>query len=63
MNKSNSNRRKFLRDTSMLSGAYLLSGFQGKVFAETKTYDIPKPIVAGRIKFAVIISTIRISME
>jgi len=54
MNKSNSNRRKFLRDTSMLSGAYLLSGFQGKLFAETKTYDIPKPIVAGRIKFAVI---------
>jgi predicted dehydrogenase len=54
MNNSTSNRRKFLRDTSMLSGAYLLSGFQGKVFAETKTHVDPKPIVANRIKFAVI---------
>ena len=38
----------------MLSGAYLLSGLPGKVFAQTSTRDIPKPAIAGRIKFAVI---------
>ena len=54
MNQSNSNRRKFLRNTSLLSGAYLLSGFQRKIFAQTGTRDIPKPVVANRIKFAVI---------
>ena len=54
MNQSNSNRRKFLRNTSLLSGAYLLSGFQRKVFAQTRTHDIPKPNIASRIKFAVI---------
>src|SRR3954471_13086628 len=54
MNQSNSNRRKFLKNTSLLSGAYLLSGFKTKVFAQTETQDIPKPIIANRIKFAVI---------
>ena len=54
MNQSNSNRRKFLRNTSLLSGAYFFSGFQKKVFAETGTHNIQKPIIAGRIKFAVI---------
>ena len=54
MNQSKSNRRKFLRNTSLLSGAYLLSGFSENVFAQTSARDIPKPIITGRIKFAVI---------
>jgi hypothetical protein len=38
----------------LLSGAYLLSGFQRKVFAQTGTQANPKPIIANRIKFAVV---------
>jgi len=54
MNNSNSNRRKFLKNTSLLSGAYLLSGLQHRIMAETITHNNPKPIIANRIKFAVI---------
>ena len=54
MDQSNSNRRKFLKNTSLLSGAYLLSGLQHRIMAETITHNNPKPIIANRIKFAVI---------
>ena len=53
MNQANSNRRKFLKNTSLLSGAYFLSGLQNKIMAQTGKPDNPKPI-ANRIKFAVI---------
>jgi predicted dehydrogenase len=54
MNQSNSDRRKFLKNASMLSGMYLLSGFQNKVRSETFIQTNTKPIIANRIKFAVI---------
>src|SRR6478609_1351270 len=54
MNNSNSNRRKFLKNTSLLSGAYLLSGLQNRIKAQTSVRANPKPIIANRIKFAVI---------
>src|SRR5436305_15349542 len=54
MNQSNSTRHKFLRSTSLLSEAYLLSGFQRNVFAETEIVSNPRHIIANRIKFAVI---------
>ena len=54
MNKSNSNRRDFLKNTSLLSGAYLLSGFQNKVTSQTVAPANTKPISANKIKFAVI---------
>jgi len=54
MNQSNSNRRNFLKNTSMLSGAYLLSGLQNKVTSQTIAPANTKPIIANRIKFAVI---------
>lgn len=54
MNQSNSDRRKFLKNASMLSGMYLLSGFQNKVRSETIIQTNTKPIIANRIKFAVI---------
>lgn len=54
MNQSNSDRRKFLKNASLLSGMYLFSGFQNKVRSETLTQTNTKPIIANRIKFAVI---------
>ncbi|MGC4100777.1 Gfo/Idh/MocA family protein [Ferruginibacter sp.] len=54
MSQSNSNRRKFLKNASLLSGAYLLSGLQNKVRSETVMPVQPQPIIANRIKFAVI---------
>ncbi len=54
MNQSNSDRRKFLKNASLLSGMYLLSGFQNKVKSETIIQTNTKPIIANRIKFAVI---------
>ena len=54
MSQSNSDRRKFLKNASLLSGMYLLSGFQNKVKSETIIQTNTKPIIANRIKFAVI---------
>ena len=54
MNQSNSNRRNFLKNTSMLSGAYLLSGLQNKVTSQTIAPAHTNPIMPNRIKFAVI---------
>lgn len=54
MNQSNSDRRKFLKNASLLSGMYLLSGFQNKVKSETIIQTNTQPIIANRIKFAVI---------
>ena len=54
MNLSHSDRRKFLKNASLLSGMYLFSGFQNKVKSATIPYKQPKPVIANRIKFAVI---------
>lgn len=54
MNQSNSDRRKFLKNASVLSGMYLLSGFQNKIKSQTPLPINTKPIIANRIKFAVI---------
>jgi len=54
MHQSNSDRRKFLKNASLLSGMYLLSGLQNKVRSETITPIKTKPINSNRIKFAVI---------
>lgn len=54
MNLSNSDRRKFLKNASVLSGVYLLSGFKNKVRASTYLPATTPPIIANRIKFAVI---------
>lgn len=54
MDLINSNRRKFLKNASVLSGMYLLSGFQNKVKSATILETNAKPVVANRIKFAVI---------
>ncbi|MBS1509470.1 MAG: Gfo/Idh/MocA family oxidoreductase [Bacteroidetes bacterium] len=54
MSHNHSNRRKFLKEASLLSGAYLFSGFTGTVKSQTIAPPKIKPVVAGRIKFAVI---------
>ena len=54
MHQSNSERRKFLKNASLLSGMYLLSGFQNKVKSAPIIQTKSKPIIANRIKFAVI---------
>lgn len=54
MNQTNSDRRKFLKNASVLSGMYLLSGLKNTVKSETVTQTNVKPIIANRIKFAVI---------
>lgn len=54
MSQSNSNRRKFLKDASLLSGIYLLSGVSNTVKSETVIQPHAKPVRANRIKFAVI---------
>jgi predicted dehydrogenase len=54
MNQSHSDRRKFLKNASLLSGMYLLSGFQNRAKAATIIQTTTKPVVANRIKFAVI---------
>ncbi len=54
MSSSNSNRRKFLKDASLLSGIYLLSGVSNTVRSETIVQPNTKPVRANRIKFAVI---------
>ena len=54
MDLSNSDRRKFLKKASVLSGMYLLSGLENKVKSETLLPATSKPVIANRIKFAVI---------
>jgi predicted dehydrogenase len=54
MDLINSDRRKFLKNASVLSGMYLLSGFQNKARSATILQPKAKPIIANRIKFAVI---------
>jgi predicted dehydrogenase len=54
MPQSNSDRRKFLKNASLLSGMYFLSGFQNKIKSEIITPITQKKIIANRIKFAVI---------
>ena len=54
MNQSNSDRRKFIKTTSALSGMFLLSGMTNKVKSETIIQPASTPILANRIKFAVI---------
>lgn len=54
MSSSNSDRRKFLKDASLLSGIYLLSGVSNTVKSETVVQPNVKPVRANRIKFAVI---------
>jgi len=54
MSSSNSNRRKFLKDASLLSGIYLLSGVSNTVRSETIVQPNKIPVRANRIKFAVI---------
>jgi predicted dehydrogenase len=54
MDQSNSDRRKFLKNASVLSGMYLLSGFKNKPRSATIIQTNTKPIIANRIKFAVI---------
>ena len=54
MNQSHSNRRKFLKNASLLSGVYLFSGLQNKIKSQTIAPVNTKPVIANRIKFAVI---------
>jgi len=54
MNQSNADRRKFIKNASVLSGMYLLSGFESRIKAQTILPANTKPIAANRIKFAVI---------
>lgn len=54
MRKTNPDRRKFLKDASLLSGLYLFSGLQNKIKAETLPPAKPIPVEPNRIKFAVI---------
>jgi hypothetical protein len=54
MQQSNSDRRKFLKNASLLSGMYLFSGFQNKARSATSIQNNTTAIIANRIKFAVI---------
>ena len=54
MNQSSSDRRKFLKNASVLSGMYLFSGLQNTVRSEVILQPKPQPVYANRIKFAVI---------
>jgi predicted dehydrogenase len=51
---SNSNRRKFLKTTSALSGMFLFSGVNNPIKAETLLPSTPLKLYPNRIKFAVI---------
>lgn len=54
MDLTNSDRREFLKKASVLSGMYLLSGFENKVKSAPVLQTNAKQVVANRIKFAVI---------
>ena len=54
MNNSNSDRRKFIKTTSALSGMLLFSGMSNKTKAETIPQAAPIKVIPNRIKFGVI---------
>jgi predicted dehydrogenase len=54
MKESNSDRRKFLKNTTALSGMLLFGGLEDKVKASTIIKPIPMKVYPNRIKFAVI---------
>ncbi len=55
MIQSNSNRRRFLKNASLLSGLYFLPALENKIQSQTVAAPSnPKPVIANRIKFAVI---------
>ena len=54
MSNSNSDRRKFIKTTSALSGMLLFSGMSNKTKAETIPQAAPIKVIPNRIKFGVI---------
>ena len=54
MKESNSDRRKFLKNTTALSGMLLFGGLEDKVKASAIIKPIPMKVYPNRIKFAVI---------
>jgi predicted dehydrogenase len=54
VSEHNSDRRKFLKHASVMSGMFLLSGLNNKIRSETVMPSSAKPIIPNRIKFAVI---------
>ena len=54
MKESNSDRRKFLKNTTALSGMLLFGGLADKVNASTIVKPVPMKVYPNRIKFAVI---------
>ncbi len=54
MTESNSDRRKFLKNTTALSGMLLFGGLADKVNASTIVKPVPMKVYPNRIKFAVI---------
>lgn len=54
MTESNSDRRKFLKNTTALSGMLLFGGLADKVKASTIVNPVPMKVYPNRIKFAVI---------
>ena len=54
MSNSNSDRRKFIKTTSALSGMLLFSGISNKIKAETIAPPTTAKVYPNRIKFAVI---------
>lgn len=54
MKKSNSERRKFLKNTTALSGMLLFGSLSDKVKASTIIKPVPMKVYPNRIKFAVI---------
>jgi predicted dehydrogenase len=54
MKESNSDRRKFLKNTTALSGMLLFGGLEDKVKASTIIKPVPMKVYPNRIKFAVI---------
>ena len=54
MTESNSDRRKFLKNTTALSGMLLFGGLADKVKASTIVKPVPMKVYPNRIKFAVI---------
>ncbi len=54
MKESNSDRRKFLKNTTALSGMLLFRGLEDKVKASTIIKPVPMKVYPNRIKFAVI---------
>ena len=54
MRSNHSDRRKFIKTTSALSGMLLFSGMSNKIKAETIAQAPPTKVYPNRIKFGVI---------